>query len=181
MSCGHTKEETGLILWLQSCLHTVGKLYREYFKHCSILTRHIKGQPPGEGSVTDATHIALLIGFVGLYDACHVSSLSGFVDSCCCLMWLPAHLSLNPCLGLTHSPLSLLQCPSLCGQVARTTEGCFDEPGVFGEEELSCPCLRRCWQSGQSSACESHQCDQMCPCRAWTFQNYREIVASNKG
>lgn len=181
MSCGHTKEEIGLILWLHSCLQTVGKLYSEYFKHCTILTRHVKGQPPGEGDLTDAIHITLLSRSVGSYDASHVFSLSGFGDSCCCLMRLPAHLSLNPHLGLTHSPLSLLQCPSLCGQVARTTEGCFDEPGVFGEQELPCPCLCRHWQSGQYPACESHQCDQMCPCRAWTFQNYTEIAASNKG
>lgn len=67
----------------------IQEVHGKYFKMLqSILSGHIKCSPLGERSVTDALQVTLL---------------SGFVDSCCCLMWLQATLSLNLCLGLTYS------------------------------------------------------------------------------
>lgn len=136
------RRETSPVSWFQICLRATWEVDSKYFKILQrLLSRHIKGLASGERIVTDTLQVTLL---------------SGFVDSSCCLVWLPADLSLKPCLGLTSSPWPLLQCPSLRRQMARTTDGCVMSWTPLGCKRCPPPVSAGSARQGNTLPFESH-------------------------
>lgn len=139
------RRDTSPALGFQSSLWAIREVHSKYSKMLqSILSGCIKCSPLGERSVTDALQVTLL---------------SGFVDSRCCLMWLPAALSLNPCLGLTYSARlcsGALLCTGKWPGPQKAVPWAGSLWGVGGGQELPCPCLNRPWQIAQYPAWESH-------------------------
>ena len=136
------RREKSPVSWFQICLRATWEVDSKHFKILQrVLSRHIKGLASGERIVTDALQITLL---------------SGFVDSSCCFVWLPADLSLKPCLGLTPSPWLLLWCTSLHRQTARTTDGCVMSWTPLGCKRCPSPVSAGSTRQGNTLPFESH-------------------------